>query len=216
MSSSNNFLPILATVLDQLEGKQGEEGKAGPAGPRGEKGDIGPQGPVGLTGPEGKPGKDGKAGLDGKVGPAGKDGKQGVAGPQGPIGPQGPAGESVTPELLQQVTMPIIIQNVHKAVGSKTYDASEIRGLAEFVQENSGSADTFETVSKNLDASGATLVYTGENLTSITYLNGIIKTLAYTGDNLTSVVLSGSTPAGINLTKTLSYTGDNLTGVSYT
>lgn len=79
----------------------------------------------------------------------------------------------------------------------------------------SGGTDTFETVSKNLDASGATLAYTGDNLTSITYLSGIIKTLNYTGDNLTSVVLSGSTPSGIDLTKTLSYTGDNLTGVSY-
>ena len=77
------------------------------------------------------------------------------------------------------------------------------------------STQSFETVSKNLDASGATLAYTGENLTSITYLNGIIKTLNYTGENLTSVVLSGSTPGGIDLTKTLSYTGDNLTGVSY-
>lgn len=79
----------------------------------------------------------------------------------------------------------------------------------------SNSATSFETVSKNLDASGATLNYTGDNLTSIVYANGITKTLNYTGDNLTSVVLSGSTPSGISLTKTLSYTGDNLTGVAY-
>ena len=78
-----------------------------------------------------------------------------------------------------------------------------------------GIADTFETVSKNLDASNATLNYTGENLTSIEYANGIIKTLAYTGDNLTSIVLSGSTPSGITLTKTFTYTGENLTGVVY-
>lgn len=82
-------------------------------------------------------------------------------------------------------------------------------------QNSASSASTFETVSKNLDASGATLNYTGDNLTSIEYANGITKTLNYTGDNLTSVVLSGSTPAGIDLTKTLSYTGDNLTGVVY-
>lgn len=78
-----------------------------------------------------------------------------------------------------------------------------------------GIADSFETVSKNLDASGATLNYTGEQLDSIDYANGITKTFNYTGNNLTSVVLSGSTPSGIDLTKTLSYTGDNLTGVAY-
>lgn len=78
------------------------------------------------------------------------------------------------------------------------------------------SADTFETVSKNLDASDATPVYdVSGNLTSIEYANGITKTLNYTGDNLTSVVLSGSTPSGIDLTKTLSYTGDILTGWAY-
>jgi len=83
-------------------------------------------------------------------------------------------------------------------------------------QNSSGSADTFETVSKNLDASGATLEYdVSGNLTSIEYGNGITKTLNYTGTNLTSVVLSGSTPDGISLTKTLSYTGGNLTGVAY-
>jgi hypothetical protein len=78
-----------------------------------------------------------------------------------------------------------------------------------------GSGDTFETVSKNLDATNATLNYTGANLTSIEYASGVVKTLNYAGDNLTTVVLSGSTPDGISLTKTLSYTGDNLTGVSY-
>lgn len=74
---------------------------------------------------------------------------------------------------------------------------------------------SFETVSKNLDPSGATLNYTGDQLTSIDYVNGITKTLNYTGDQLTSIVLSGTTPSGIDLTKTLSYTGDNLTGIAY-
>jgi hypothetical protein len=82
-------------------------------------------------------------------------------------------------------------------------------------QNSSGGSVSFETVSKNLDATDATLNYTGENLTSIDYTSGITKTLNYTGENLTSVVLSGSTPSGITLTKTLSYTGDNLTGVAY-
>ena len=85
-----------------------------------------------------------------------------------------------------------------------------------YVAQNSGSsADTFETVAKNLDASNATLNYSGSTLTSIDYANGITKTLNYTGSTLTSVVLSGSTPSGISLTKTLNYTGSSLTGVTY-
>lgn len=88
--------------------------------------------------------------------------------------------------------------------------------VLQLIEENAnGIGDSFETISKNLNASGATLNYTGENLTSIDYTNGITKTLNYTGENLTSVVLSGSTPSGISLTKTLSYTGENLTGVAY-
>jgi hypothetical protein len=81
----------------------------------------------------------------------------------------------------------------------------------------SGGSDTptFEKVSKNLASVDYALNYTGDNLTSLVYTNGITKTLNYTGDNLTSVVLSGSTPSGIDLTKTLVYTGDDLTGVVY-
>ena len=78
-----------------------------------------------------------------------------------------------------------------------------------------GLSAAFETVSKNLPSADATLNYTGDDLTSIVYTNGITKTLNYTTGNLTSVVLSGTTPAGIDLTKTLSYTGDNLTGIIY-
>lgn len=76
-------------------------------------------------------------------------------------------------------------------------------------------SNSFESVSKNLSASDATLTYSSGNLIEIEYANGITKTLNYTGDNLTSVVLSGSTPGGIELTKTLSYTGSDLTGVAY-
>ena len=85
----------------------------------------------------------------------------------------------------------------------------------EFLPGGGGIAVSFETVSKNLSAIDATLNYTGDDLTSIVYTNGITKTLNYTSGNLTSIVLSGSTPGGIDLTKTLSYTGDNLTGISY-
>ena len=78
--------------------------------------------------------------------------------------------------------------------------------------------NTFESVSKNIKSWDATLTYTGDNLTSVSYTDGvdtIVKTLNYTGDNLTSIVLSGDTPSGIDLTKTLTYTGNNLTGVTY-
>lgn len=74
---------------------------------------------------------------------------------------------------------------------------------------------SFETVANNLDPSGAILTYTGDDLTTVTYVDGVIKTFNYTGDNLTSVVLSGNTPGGIDLTKTFTYLGDELTGVSY-
>lgn len=76
-------------------------------------------------------------------------------------------------------------------------------------------AATFETVSKNLDASNATFNYTSGVLYSIVYASGVTKTLNYTSGTLTTVVLSGSTPGGIALTKTLSYTSGNLTGITY-
>jgi hypothetical protein len=78
-----------------------------------------------------------------------------------------------------------------------------------------GSGDSFETVNKNLTAVDATLGYSGGDLTTVTYANGITKTLAYSGGNLTTVTLSGSTPGGIELVKTLTYTGSDLTGVTY-
>jgi hypothetical protein len=55
-------------------------------------------------------------------------------------------------------------------------------------------------------------------LTSIVYtlpVGTITKTLNYTLGTLTSIVLSGDTPAGIDLTKTLGYTGSELTSITY-
>lgn len=210
-------LELLALGIDLLDGKPGAPGE------KGDKGDQGEQGPQGIPGKDGADGAPGKDGVDGKDGRPGRDGRDGVDGKDGkdgkpgPIGPQGPAGKDapeVTPSVILEVATPVIIQNVQRAVASKTVSASEVDGLTTFIQDNA-LANSFETVSKNLDATNATLSYTGDNLTSITYTNGITKTLNYTGDNLTSVVLSGSTPSGIDLTKTLTYTGDNLTGVAY-
>jgi hypothetical protein len=89
-------------------------------------------------------------------------------------------------------------------------------GLIAHQINEAGVAKTYETVSKNLPASNATLAYTEGVLTSITYSNGVVKTLSYEGDVLATVTLSGSTPGGISLIKTLSYTDGKLTGVSYT
>lgn len=76
---------------------------------------------------------------------------------------------------------------------------------------------TFETVSANLSAYGSELNYNGSgDITSIVYSNGVTKTFNYTGDDITSIVLSGSTPSGIELTKTLSYTSGDVTGIAYT
>lgn len=76
----------------------------------------------------------------------------------------------------------------------------------------------YETVSKNLKSYPATFNYSGNTLTSITYIvpgGNITKTFNYTGDLLTSIVLSGNTPTGISLTKTLNYTSGQLLSITY-
>lgn len=76
------------------------------------------------------------------------------------------------------------------------------------------SADTFETVSKNLSSTDATYGYTGDLLTTITY-GTIVKTLAYGPDGLASITLSGGTPGGIDLVKTLVYSSGKLVSATY-
>lgn len=83
------------------------------------------------------------------------------------------------------------------------------------IDENKFLGRSFETISKNLDSSDCTYSYTAGALTQISYANGIAKSLNYTAGVLTSVVLSGSTPAGIELTKTFTYQDDNLVGATY-
>lgn len=101
----------------------------------------------------------------------------------------------------------------NKADSSHTHVIGDITGLSAAL--GSALLKTYETVSKNLDASNATLAYSGSDLSTITYANGIVKTFGYSGGNLVTVTLSGATPSGITLVKTLSYTGTNLTGVAY-
>ena len=93
--------------------------------------------------------------------------------------------------------------------------ATAFSSLSEVGGTGSGIAETFETVNNNLDASNATLGYTGAVLTSVTYANGITKTLGYSGGDLVTVTLSGSTPGGIDLVKTFTYSGGDLTAVTY-
>lgn len=120
-------------------------------------------------------------------GPAGPAGPQGTAGSQGAQGTQGPQGATGPQGAMGPQGPP--------GAGSIT--------------------NSFETVSQNLSAVDASLNYSLGNLSSIVYTNGVTKTLNYTGDKLSSIVLSGSTPGGIELTKTLTYSGDNLVNITY-
>lgn len=85
---------------------------------------------------------------------------------------------------------------------------------------NNKIGNTFESVSKNLRQYDYSLNYSSGVLNTIVYtipsVGTITKTLNYTSGALTSVVLSGSTPASIQLTKTLTYTSGVLTSIAYT
>lgn len=74
---------------------------------------------------------------------------------------------------------------------------------------------SFETVSKNLQGQNATLSFSGGNLTTTVYANGVTRTFSFSGDDLISITLSGSTPGGISLTKTYSYSGGNISAITY-
>lgn len=213
-----------------LVGDNGKDGTDGMDGRDGKDGKVGLRGPKGQ---QGVPGEDGKDGVDGRDGKDGIDGRDGTYG--SPDSPKDIASklESLKGDKRLDASA---IKNLptHKGlsgkgvkylsnlldvnVASPASNETLVYNFSTGKWENgtsSGLSTSFETVSKNLDASGATLNYTGENLTSIDYINGIIKTLDYTGGNLTSVTLSGSTPGGITLTKTLEYTGENITEISY-
>ena len=78
--------------------------------------------------------------------------------------------------------------------------------------------DSFETLSKNLKAWNAMLLYSSGVLISITYTMGaatILKTFNYSAGILTSIVLSGDVPSGVSLTKTFAYSSGNLTTIIY-
>ena len=89
------------------------------------------------------------------------------------------------------------------------------RGATGLQGEQGSAVDSFESVSKNLSDQDSVFGFTGDQLTSITYANGVIKTLGYTLGKLTTITLSGATPSGINLTKTIAYSGAAVSSITY-
>jgi hypothetical protein len=79
--------------------------------------------------------------------------------------------------------------------------------------------ETYNTVNKNLKSYNDVIVYGVDGPSTQTFTidgtHSIIKTFNYTLGVLTSIVLSGSTPAGIDLTRTLNYNSGNYIGSDY-
>jgi hypothetical protein len=206
------------------EDLKGEKGEKGDQGIQGIKGDQGIQG---IKGDKGDKGDRGERGLKGDKGADGDNGKAGASGADGEDGRgiefdvrEDRIGVRYEGEDRFRYTESLRGKSGSGSRGKSAYEIAVANGFvgteAEWLESLSGAAPSFETVSKNLDASDAVLAYDGnDNLTTITYASGVIKTFAYTGDDLTSITLSGSTPDGIDLIKTLTYAGGNLTGVTY-
>lgn len=111
-----------------------------------------------------------------------------------------------------------VVNALRSQIASKTYDASEIVGLADFIAEN-GTGAGFEYISKNISNYDTTFAYSGGDLSTITYAapgGDIIKTFSYSGGDVSTIVLSGNVPASVTeTTKTFSYSGGNVSGYVY-
>jgi YD repeat-containing protein len=176
-------------------------------------------GPAGMDGEAGRDGKDGLNGFPGR------DGRDGIDGADGKDGKDGVS--IVDAYISADNSLVLLLSNGNEVdVGALDLFNSTSSGGVSVLKQTLGTEDlikifiqqTFETVNKNLAASGGVLAYdANDDLTTITYDNGIIKTLAYdAGGDLTSVTLSGNTPEGIDLVKTFSYdAGGNLTEFVY-
>lgn len=218
---------------DGLPGDSGVDGSIGPQGVSGRDGidavlpdftitnghlfagdvDLGAVvGRDGQDGANGQDGTDGRDGVDGRDGTNGRDGKDGLNG----VGIREIYVDPDDGHLYVEFTNGRVT-DAGLVKGKPGRDGKSGTGGGLVIQSGGGSgiADTFETVSKNLSASGAVMGYTDGDLTTVTYASGIIKTLAYSLDGLASVTLSGNTPGGISLVKTLSYSGGNLSGFIY-
>jgi hypothetical protein len=163
----------------------------------------------GQDGANGQDGNDGRDGVDGSNGRDGKDGLNGVGIREIYVDPDD--GHLYVEFTNGRVTDAGLVKGKPGRDGKSGYGGGVV------IQSGGGSgiADTFETVSKNLSASGAVMGYTDGDLTTVTYANGIIKTLAYSLDGLASVTLSGNTPGGIALVKTFQYNSPDLSGFTY-
>ena len=223
---------IIQAVLAACETKISElipEPITGPQGEAGKDGEQGPQGEVGPAGPQGEAGKDGKN-------PSREELLQMLAGliPE-PQETDIAVIEAVVKELLpdtdaQTQTIQVnvteyvtqVMQQMRNDISARTYDATEIVGLAEFVANNSGeSSPAWEKIGKNHASWPNTLTYNSDgDIDKITYStdNGdIVATHSYNpiGD-VTQIVLSGAVPIGIPTTKRFFYTGDEVTARLYT
>ncbi len=115
------------------------------------------------------------------------------------------------------------IQALTTLLQSDETSLDSVQEIVDYIQLNREdlealTSQTFEHVSKNLNAYPYQVNYNGDEIGSIVYttnIGEITKTFNYSEENLSSIVLSGDTPNSINLTKTLTFTGDNLTNVSY-
>jgi hypothetical protein len=123
-------------------------------------------------------------------------------------------------EWDKQARLVLEFDNGDKLV-SKPVPVNEIRSSVVVSTSNpnnnvTGVAEAFETVSKNLPSSDAVYAYLPSgDLYTITYSNGVVKTFNYTSNLLSSIVLSGTTPSGIELTKSLTYSVNDLVAVTY-
>jgi hypothetical protein len=126
--------------------------------------------------------------------------------------------------LVQSIiqTQEIVVETVNcdvNVVVVPTIQTQEI--VVETVEGVLGSVapNTFETVSKNLNAYPSKPVSVGGYLQSVTYEIGnglqILKSFTYNSGKLINVALSGHLPAGIKTSKTFSYDGDFLSAVDY-
>lgn len=209
-------LTILAKDgVDGINGEKGDKGETGLKGDIGEKGEQGIQGERGLQGENGKDGKDGL------------DGKDGVVGPKGDRGEQGPAGKSLSQEDIERISKGLnktkkenfLFANsgVNEIIAGDGVTIDNSNPQHPIISSSGSSQSSFETVSSNQSAYDYEINYNGSgDVSSIVYSNGVTKTLNYTSGDVTSIVLSGSTPNGIELTKTLSYTSGDITSINYT
>lgn len=101
--------------------------------------------------------------------------------------------------------------DLDKPISTATQVALDLKAdISDTIQE------TFETVYQNLPSYNVSYSYTNGSVATKSYSNGITVTYNYTNGDITSIVLSGSTPSGIDLTKTITYTsGGELDNISY-